>query len=94
MYREMATLCSSSVWPTLMLLSAVSLQNYWIGTGKAPHFLVCLYAGNGNAEPTAEYQRQNDGVIMRNYMDYPVQSMFDHSYMYSQFQSSCALEQT
>ena len=54
----------------------------------------CLYAGNGNAGPTAEYQRQNDGVIMGYYMDYRVQSMFDRTYTYSQFESSCALEQT
>lgn len=62
----------------------------WLGDTSVS----CLYAGNGNAGPTAEHQRQNDGVIMGFYMDYRVQSMFDHAYTYSQFESSCALEQT
>ena len=62
----------------------------WLGDTSVS----CLYAGNGNAGPTAEYQRQNDGVIMGYYMDYHVQSMFDYTYTYSQFESSCALERT
>ena len=62
----------------------------WVGDTSVS----CLYAGNSNAGPTAEYQEHNDGVIMGDYLDYLVQSMFDPVYTYSQFESSCALEQT
>ena len=94
MYRETVTLCYplfSVVYPDAPVRSFIAELLGWDREGTT---FSCLYAGNGNAGPTAEYQRQNDAVIMGDYMDYPVQSMFDHSYTYSQFESSCALEQT
>ena len=59
----------------------------WLGEGPG-----CVYAGNSQGGPAAEFEEYNDPVIMGNYKQYAVSSLFEHSFLYSQFNGKCSKE--
>ena len=50
----------------------------------------CVYAGNSQAGPAAEFEEFNDPVIMGNYKHYIVSSLFDPKFLYNQFNDICS----
>ena len=48
----------------------------------------CVYAGNRNAGPVAEFNNPNDPVIQGNYTEYEVNDLFSTEFEYEQFDES------
>lgn len=48
----------------------------------------CVYAGNRNGGPVAEFDDPNDSVIEGNYIQYEVDSLFSTEFVYDRFDTS------
>ena len=52
----------------------------------------CYYVGSSQGGETPE-REENDGIIEGTYLDYEVNGLFEHNYVYSQFQQEiCDVE--